>query len=597
MNGLNSRAALLVCITTSFMRFSIFLILLAACRAWADDSGPDTQWFRDAKFGIFMHWGLYSQLGNEWKGKTYYGSGEWLMNRAKIPAAEYARLAGQFDPTNFNAGQWARFVKETGARYLVITAKHHEGFAMFDSKASPFNIVDATPYHHDPMKDLANACRAEGLKFGFYYSQFLDWHEPNGGGNTWDFNTTNKDYKLYYQEKSIPQIKELLSNYGPLGLVWFDMPGGLTRAETLAFMQNVRQLQPDCLISSRVGNGLGDFRDLGDSELPPNVIPPPWEALFTHNDSWGYVKNDKDFKTPREVLHLLASTSARGGNLILNVGPDGTGRIPEVSQRYLREVGNWLAANGESIYGTTCSPIPDQPWGVCTLKPGCLYLHVFDRPKDGVVFVPGFSAKLKHAALLGRWGRLTAIQEGGDLRVTLPARLPNALDDVVAVHFTGTLTNCWASAPEIISRQFDSFAVDAAQARVTGNAFLKSETSSQYFGNWKHDTCVENQQTPADCAEFSFRFLEPGDYRITLEYACSAADAGRDGIIEVGNQPLRFQSLLTGEYNSHDPLLFIRQNIGIVTIKTPGIVPVSIHPTSAGGELFWLRRVIVEPVE
>ena len=180
------------------------------------------------------------------------------------------------------------------------------------------------------------------------------------------------------------------------------MPGGLTRDETLAFMDNVRKLQPDCLISSRVGNGFGDFRDLGDSELPPNVIPPPWEALFTHNDSWGYVKNDLDFKTPTEILHLLASVSARGGNLILNVGPDGTGRIPEFSQRYLREVGKWLAANGESIYGTTCSPIPDQPWGVCTSKPGRLYLHVFDRPNDGILFVPSFGATMKSANFLGQ---------------------------------------------------------------------------------------------------------------------------------------------------------------------------------------------------
>jgi alpha-L-fucosidase len=350
MNMLQLRRALawlMVCLAASNSLNSLF----------ADETAPDTQWFRDAKFGIFMHWGLYSELGNEWKGKSYYGSGEWLMNRAKIPAAEYAQVAGQFNPTNFNAADWARFVKDTGARYLVITAKHHEGFAMFGSKVSPFNIVDATPYHKDPMKELADACRSQGVKFGFYYSQFLDWHEPNGGGNTWDFNKTNKDYKAYYAEKSIPQIKELLSNYGPLGLVWFDMPGGLSRNESLAFLDTVRKLQPDCLVSSRIGNGLGDFQDLGDSELPSNVIAPPWEALFTHNDSWGFVRSDFNFKTPTDVLHLLASTSARGGNLILNVGPDGTGRIPETSQRYLREVGKWLAANGESIYGTTCSPI------------------------------------------------------------------------------------------------------------------------------------------------------------------------------------------------------------------------------------------------
>ena len=577
------------------IRLAFVLTFFTASRVLAD--APDTQWFRDAKFGIFMHWGLYSELGNEWQGKPYYGSGEWLMNRAKIPVAEYAKVADRFNPTNFNAAEWAQFVKGSGARYLVITAKHHEGFAMFGSRVSPYNIVDATPYHRDPMKELADACRSQGVKFGFYYSQFLDWHEPDGGGNTWDFAKSKKDYKKYYAEKSIPQIKELLSSYGPLGLVWFDMPGGLSKDETLAFMANVRQLQPNCLISSRVGNGLGDFRDLGDSELSDRVIPPPWEALFTHNDSWGFVKSDLNFKTPREILRLLASTSARGGNLILNVGPDGTGRIPEVSQRYLGEVGRWLAGNGESIYGTTSSPIPDQPWGVCTLKPGCLYLHVFDRPRNGVVVVPGFGVVAEHANFTGQAAQLPFKQSGNELFITLPAGLPDARDSVVAVRFQGALEDSWASSPQIISHQFASFPIDAAKAQLSGNAVLKSQTSSQYFGNWKHDPCIEGMQTPADRADFPLHVLEPGDYRITLEYACPAADAGRNGVVEVAGQSLGFQSLLTGEYASHEPLLFMTHHIGIVHLASATTLPLAVHPTAGGGELFWLRRVIVEPVE
>jgi len=575
----------------------IFILLAGLLALRPAAAAPDTQWFRDAKFGIFIHWGLYSALGNEWQGKSYYGSGEWLMNRAKIPAAEYAQTASEFNPTNFNAEAWARFVKESGARYLVVTAKHHEGFAMFGSKVSPFNIVDATPYHQDPMLALSAACRREGVKFGFYYSQFLDWHEPDGGGNTWDFPKDKKDYKNYYAQKSIPQIRELLSNYGPLGLVWFDMPGGLNRDETLAFMGQVRQLQPDCMISSRVGNGLGDFRDLGDSELSPGVIDGPWEALFTHNDSWGFVKSDANFKTPREILHLLASTSARGGNLILNVGPDGTGRIPETSQRYLREVGSWLAVNGDGIYGTTHSPIPDQSWGVATLKTNRLFLHVFERPQDGILFVPSFSAKVKRAALLVGGKKLKAEQSGDDLKIYLPAELPDVRDTVVTVDFTGTLADAWGNTPEIISRQFDSFSVDAAKVQTTGQTMLKSITSSQYFGNWKHDTCAVDMQTPADDAEFSCRFLEAGDYRVSLEYACLTGSKNREGIVQVGDQPLQFQTLLTAaDYDSHEPLVFIRHAIGVVSVKSSGVVPVSIHPRNAGAELFWLRRVIIEPV-
>jgi len=574
----------------------IFIGLVGLLTAHSSSAAPDSTWFRDAKFGIFIHWGLYSELGNEWKGQSYYGSGEWIMNRAKIPATEYAQIAGRFNPTNFNAQEWARFVKESGARYLVVTAKHHEGFTMFGSKASPFNIVEATPYHHDPMKDLAVACRTEGVQFGFYYSQFLDWHEPNGGGNTWDFPQSTKNYKTYYAQKSIPQIKELLSNYGRLGLIWFDMPGGLNRDETLKFMDEVRQLQPDCLISSRVGNGLGDFRDLGDSELPPHVIDGTWEALFTHNDSWGFVKNDFDFKSPREILHLLASTSSRGGNLILNVGPDGTGRIPETSQRFLHEVGKWLAINGESIYGTTHSPIPDQPWGLMALKTNRLFLHVFARPNDGILFVPGFSASAKCARFLADDEPLKTEQHGDDLKIFLPEELPDLRDTVVAVDFTGTLRDSWRNRPQIISRQFDSFSVDAAKGDPAGATTLDSVTSSQYFGNWKHDTLARNMKNAKDKLEFSFRFLEPGDYRVALEYACSAAEKSREGIIEVGEKSLGFQTLLTGEYNSHDPLLFIRQNIGVIHIESPGILPVTVHPKTDGTELFWFRRFVIEPL-
>ncbi|HEY2081445.1 MAG TPA: alpha-L-fucosidase [Verrucomicrobiae bacterium] len=553
------------------------------------------QWFRDAKFGLFMHWGLYSQLGNEWKGKSYYGSGEWIMNRAKIPVAEYEKAAREFNPTNFDAAGWARFARESGARYLVITAKHHEGFAMYDSKVSPFNIVEATPYGKDPMAGLASACRAEGIKFGFYYSQFLDWHEPNGGGNKWDFKEGDKDYARYYHEKSIPQIRELLSNYGPLGLMWFDMPGGLSRDETVAFMDEVRRLQPQCLISSRVGNGFGDFRDFGDSELPAVGTNGPWEALFTHNDSWGFVKGDLDFKTPLEILHLLAATAARGGNLLLNVGPDGTGKIPEQSLAYLREVGRWLAANGESIYGTTRSPFPDQPWGVATSKPGILYLHVFQPPADNSLVVPDFTAKIGRVALLN--GKpLRAGRCGDDLRITLPAPLPDSRDSVAVVEYSGTLHDSWSNAPVTISRQFDSFSLDAARARLGGNAKSVSVTHSRYFGNWKHDTCIEKMLRPEDGAEFSVRVLEPGDYRVSLDYACAGASRGREGRVQFGRQTLDFETLLTGEYDNHQPLMLIRQSIGIVSIKNPGVIPLSVRPQSDGVELFWLRRVVLEPV-
>ena len=575
---------------------------------------PDTRWFQDAKFGLFIHWGLYSQLGNEWRGKSYYGSGEWIMNRAKIPAAEYAEVAKEFNPTAFNADEWARFAREAGARYMVITAKHHEGFAMFASKASPFNIVDATPYGRDPMAALAKACANEGVKFGFYYSQFLDWHEPDGGGNTWDFNKDKKDYKKYYAQKSIPQTKELLTNYGPLGLVWFDMPGGLTRDETLAFMRNVRALQPQCLVSSRVGQGLGDFRDFGDSELPAAPIDGPWEALFTHSDSWGYVRSDQDFKTPREIIRLLASTAARGGNLLLNVGPDGAGKIPAKSLEYLREVGRWLAKNGDSIYGTTASPIPDQPWGVITAKPGKLFLHVFELPRDSNIIVPGIGdAKINAVSYLNpdrhgiQW-IIPSFKKGSELQITFPPpslRDENneAADIVLEVTFapdSPLLAEQWGKLPSYISRQYDTFILDASLAKPAGNASLKSITNSRYFGNWKHDPCIIGMRAPADHAEYNLQFTEPGDYRITLEYYCGAESKGREGILRVGDFEMPFETLFTGDLVSNkQPLPLVRHVIGIVSVKDAGDLALNIAPKSASAnnsDLFWLRRMIIEPV-
>ncbi|HVU32733.1 MAG TPA: alpha-L-fucosidase [Opitutaceae bacterium] len=556
---------------------------------------PDTRWFQEAKFGLFVHWGLYSAIGNRWHGRDYFGSGEWIMNRARIPAAEYAEAARTFDPTAFNAGAWAAFARQAGFRYVVVTAKHHEGFAMFDSKVSAFNIVAATPYHRDPMAALATACARDGLKFGFYYSQYLDWHEPDGGGNSWDFDPKRKDVKRYYAEKSIPQIKELLTNYGPLGLFWFDMPGGLSREETVAFMQQVRRLQPSCLISSRVGNGLGDFRDFGDSELPPRFIAGPWEALFTQTDSWGYVRTDRDFKTPREIIRLLASTAARGGNLLLNVGPDGMGRIPALSLKYLTDVGRWLRTNGDAIYGTTHGPIPDQPWGVTTLKPGRLFLHVFNRPADGRIVVPNINVPVTDARLLAG-GRLKFERRGTDLEVQLPTPLPDLRDSVVEVSFVGRIADAW-DAPALMSRQFSAVEFDAARASVIGATVLKSVTNSRYFGNWKHATCAVGMAAPRDATEFDVRFIEPGDYRVELDYACAPAAEGREGVVEVDGRQMPFETLCTGAYDSHEPLMLVRHSIGIVTIDAPGLVKIRVHPMSDAGELCWLRRLVLAPVD
>jgi alpha-L-fucosidase len=557
---------------------------------------PNVQWFKEAKFGLFIHWGLYSKLAGTWKGKRYYGSGEWIMNQAKIPVKEYEKVAAEFNPVNFNATEWATLAKDAGIKYMVITAKHHEGFAMYDSKVSDFNIVKATPYNKDPMKALAEATRKQGIKFGFYYSQFVDWHEPNGGRNTWDFDERKKNYQIYYQQKAIPQLKELLTNYGPLGIVWFDLPGGLTKQETQKLVDSLHVLQPQSLFSSRVGQGLGDYKDFGDSETPPAPINDVWESIYTHNDSWGYIEHDMNFKSSKEIIQLLANVASKGGNLMLNVGPDGNGKIPYYSVKYLKETGKWLNKNGESIYGTTFGFVPAQPWGVTTCKGNRLFLHVFNRPKNGKLLLPGFTNAITKVYSITDKKPLAFNKIGSDVYINLPA-FKDDVNTVFVVEFDGRAPSYNAHAPVTISTQFDVNNLDAIFATTSGDAATKSVTFSHYFGDWKHATCITDMKAPTDLASFTARVIEPGDYKVILEYACAQESAKQEGCVTIANKDFFFRTLRTSEFDKNAPLMFIKHPVAIITIKQAGIYSIAVHPTQQGKELFKLKTVILEPIE
>lgn len=557
---------------------------------------PNIQWFKEAKFGMFIHWGLYSKLGGVWHGKRYYGSGEWIMNQAKIPATAYAAEAAGFNPVNFNADQWASLAKEAGIRYMVITAKHHEGFAMYDSKVSDFNIVKATPYKKDPMKALAEATRKQGIQFGFYYSQFLDWHEPNGGGNRWDFDESKKDYLKYYAEKAIPQLKELLTQYGPLGIVWFDMPGGLTKQQTQSLVDSLRLLQPRSLFSSRVGQGLGDYRDFGDSEVPPAPITEVWESIYTHNDSWGYIEHDMNFKSPAEIIRLLANVASKGGNLMLNVGPDGTGKIPYYSQQYLKATGKWLLQNGESIYSTTYGFIPAQPWGVTTARPGKLFLHVLDRPTSGKLLVPGCTVSVSKLYTLSGKRPLTFVKKGNDVIVDLPAFPPNSINTVLVMEYSGKPPAYDEAAPVTVSASFAANTLEAVHAKTFDSARVKSLTYSHYFGDWKHAVCVTNMASPSDSVTFTIRVTDPADYKVILEYACPQESAKQEASVTINGKDYLFRTLRSSEFDKSAPLMFIMHAVAITTIDKPGIYTIVIKPLQAGKELFKLKNVILEPI-
>ncbi len=557
---------------------------------------PNLKWFKEAKFGLFIHWGLYSKLAGEYKGKRYYGSGEWIMNQGKIPVAEYAKVAETFNPIHFNADEWAQLAQDAGIKYMVITAKHHEGFAMYDSKVSNFNIVAATPYRKDPMKALAEANRKRGIQFGFYYSQFQDWHEPNGGGNRWDFDESKKDYLTYYKEKAIPQLKELLTNYGSLGIVWFDTPGGMNKEQTQAFVNELRVLQPRTLFSSRVGQGLGDYKDFGDSEVPTTPIKGAWESIYTHNDSWGYIRHDMNFKSSREIIRLLANVASKGGNLMLNVGPDGEGNIPEYSVKFLKQTGKWLQANGESIYASTAGLIPAQPWGVSTSKPGKQYLHVMVRPKNGKLLIPNFTANIKKAYALADSKPLTFSKVGDDVWINLPVFAPDAVNAVFVVEYTGTIPEYNLQTPLTVSTQYNENSVDAIFAKLSGNSKVGSLTYSHYFGDWKHTTCVTNMKDSTDRADFAINVAEAGDYHVVLEYSCPPESAKLEGAMRVNGQEFLFRTLRTSEFDKNAPLPFIRHTVATTTFAKPGLYTIALRPLQNGKELFKLKTIILEPV-
>src|ERR1700682_4763595 len=304
---------------------------------------------RQATAGLFIHWGLYAIPAGQWHGKRSLGLGEWIMNRSQIPVRDYQRLASQFNPVKFNADDWVRLAKDAGMKYIVITSKHHDGFAMFHSKVTPYNVVDATPFKRDILKELADACARQNMRLGFYYSQSQDWHEPNGAGNTWDFGADEKkDYDQYLRGKAEPQGKELLTNYGPVGLIWFDTPRMMTGARAQRFATIVRTTQPNTLIDGRLGTE-GDYVSTGDNVIPPQVNGQAWETPATINHTWGSRKDDTDWKSPGQIVFKLVDIVSKGGNYLLNVGPMSDGVIAQPSQDILRPVSRWLRVNGDAV--------------------------------------------------------------------------------------------------------------------------------------------------------------------------------------------------------------------------------------------------------
>jgi len=428
------------------------------------------QWWREARFGMFIHWGVYAVPAGTWQGHQVGHGGEWIMNRGKISVADYHQIARQFNPIKYNPEAWVKMAKDAGMKYIVITAKHHDGFALFKSNASKWNVVDATPYGKDLLKPLVAACRKYGIRLGFYYSQAQDWNNPGGAAarkvasegwpnpdsaridaytlahsGHWDPAQTTDSMADYIDKVAVPQVKELLTDYGDVAVLWWDTPTGM-KDEYAEKLQAVLSLQPKIITNDRLKrpNFPGDYKT--PEQKIPNLADldgKDWETCMTMNGTWGYKSYDNKWKTPATLIHNLVDIASKGGNYLLNVGPTAEGEFPQGSIDDLKAIGAWMKVNSEAIYGTKASPFGLLPWGRCTKKMQgsntLLYLSVFDWPAGGKLTVPGLKSGVIKAQLLSGGATLTTSAGADGLVIDVPEKAPDTIATVIKVEVNGTL--------------------------------------------------------------------------------------------------------------------------------------------------------------
>ncbi len=521
----------------------------------SQSSSDRLAWWREARFGLFIHWGIYAVPAGLWKGQPIPSLGEWIMRNAKIPIPEYEQLARVFNPVEFSAREWVGLARRAGMKYLVITSKHHDGFAMFKSPCNPYNIVDATPYAHDVMADLAEACREAGLRLCFYYSQAQDWHAPGGAGHWeepnsedwWNQPVNSEAFARYLEEKVKPQVTELLTQYGPIGLIWFDTPVAISREQSQSLADLVHRLQPDCLVSGRVGHDVGDYGSLGDNQIPCGPVEGDWETPATLNDTWGYKSDDHNWKSVQDLLYLLVDLTSKGVNYLLNVGPTAEGLIPEPSVKLLAGIGEWMDVNSEAIHGTRPNPYPYEfEWGRITTKGDKLFLLFYTWPRD--LRLVGLRSTARRAYLLSDPQVAIPLTQTHDasadqhcLELALPDQAPDPLVNVVVVEFEGAL-------------DVDTEPLQQPSGRVSLPGYLAQlhRASAESALGLSRSKVIQGWKDPADWLSWRFKADAPGEFEVkvvvSLPWHTSPLPQGHAVSVTVAGQ------MVSGEL-SHDEKL------------------------------------------
>ncbi len=477
-----------------------------------DDHEARTRWFREARLGIFIHWGVYAVPAGEYQGRPIGWIGEWIMKQARIPVADYRAFAKDFTASAYDPEAWADLIQQTGARYTVITAKHHDGFSLYDSAASDWDVAGASPAPDDLLAPLAAAVRARGLRFGLYYSQAQDWTHPGGAiyGQRldqlgWDPAQTG-DFDAYLRDIALPQTREILTRYQP-DILWWDTPTHMTRERALPFHQ-LLAAHPAIITNNRLGGGFD-----GDTKTPEQNIPPRgypgemFEVCMTMNETWGFKKNDQNWKSSRTIIRNLSDIASKGGNFLLNIGPDAFGRIPEPSVKILQDLGRWMRTNSEAIYATTASPFPRRlPWGRVTQKSNpdgstTLFLHVWDWPADGQLLLPTLQTKPSSARILATNKRASAKLTPDGLVVRLRGPAPDPDVSIIKLTFKKPLVI--TQRPYVQPSSDGTFTLRALDAdthgSLLGNITLEGRGPDAFLARWHHDEWrVEYQlKTPA----------------------------------------------------------------------------------------------------